>query len=297
MASYKNNPSTMEKILKNLTVLERAIVMNNYQAQDGFDYWKALTYDKTEDFYAYIQSRLDKGANTIIQLYGIGGTGKSFSMMTIAKRIDPTFSVDHIYFQLADASMALPTIKRKQVVCMDERMPNFGLGSTRLVSEMNHVIETSREAQNSILVASITPYMRELVHWLLETMFIYEDHVYFALRDPKMVVHGYIKIPHPKTVMGEKVMEEYMTKKRNFNAQLRHQQSFDHIADMGKKVMASKKFKDLEEMFEERKKGIPTAMLQEVIAMVFPELRRNVESKQLAVWIRTNRITSGKWKP
>lgn len=288
-------------IIKRLPRLEQLVIEQKYQMQDGFNFYKAIVHDATDEFFGWIDYRMshEKGANAIIQFYGIGGTGKSYSMIYVAKKIEPTFSLDRIFFQLGDVSMAQESIKRRQAICIDERMPSFGIGSTRLMNEFNHIIETAREPQNAILVSSITPYMSELSHWMLETMFIHDNHVYFALRDPKKIVYGYVKVPHPDTIYPKAFLEGYMEKKKRFNAQLRHMEQYDHISDMGKQILNSKPFKMMEEQYENKKskKGIPTQMLVEIIADAHPELRRNVEAKQLAVWIRANRIKSGVWKP
>lgn len=289
------------KIIRSLPKLEQSRLQRELMAQDGLNFYNAMTSDFTQHFWDWVEDRLKGGKNVILQFYGTGGTGKSFSMLYAANKIDSFFKgkldLDRVFFQIGDVSQDLKKIGRQKSISIDERMPNYGLGSSRLAEEFNSIIETAREPQNSILVSSFKPYLSDLAQWLLETMFIYDGHVYFALREPSMHVHGYVKIPHPKTTMGQKFLDDYLVKKQKFNAQLRHDGNYDPIADMAKKFIDSKDFRAIEERFEGKKKGIPTSILLELVADKYPELRRNVEAEQVVVRIRTEQIKKGAWEP
>ncbi len=97
--------------------------------------------------------------NFIAGFVGFMGTGKSYSMLSLADFITritlkKAYLPTHIYFDGEALLNSLTQTKKGDVVCRDEITSDFGLGTHRVDSEIENALETLRKPQKNFLFAS-----------------------------------------------------------------------------------------------------------------------------------------------
>lgn len=158
----------------------------------------------------YIQARLERGLNAIILILGAPGTGKSWTGLRIAERIQPDFPIRHAVFgveplyDLLDTPGELPP---KSVVLYDET--GVGSKARRAMSHINLLFSDFLESgrYRGLVLIMTVPHSalvdinaRRLAHLIIETQDWTADHrviakPYFVFVDPK---NDFVAFPHPR---------------------------------------------------------------------------------------------------
>lgn len=158
----------------------------------------------------YIRARLERGLNAIILILGPPGSGKSWSGLRIAERIDPGFTAAHVAFgvealyDLLDAPGELPL---KSAVEYDET--GVGSKARRAMSHINLLFSDFLESgrYRGLVLIMTVPHSamvdinaRRLAHLIIECEDWTADHrviakPFFVFVDPK---NDFIAFPHPR---------------------------------------------------------------------------------------------------
>lgn len=139
--------------------------------------------------------------NTIINLSGLSGTGKSESMISLSKEIFDDFSYKNVFFfdqQILDNVHSFP---ENTMLIRDENPQKavFGLGSTRTSTQINVLAETCRASGLNLAFIEPSFIQADISKLILETvdMDIYNRVTRLAVRDTRSLQYMgamYVKI-------------------------------------------------------------------------------------------------------
>lgn len=131
----------------------------------------------TKDFFETLYNLFDENvdaftSNTIIQISGLSGTGKSIGAMSLAKITCPTFSEKYMYFfdqQIIDSSKTIPP---KNYAIRDENSGKaiYGQGSNRLSSQIKVIADSCRKFGLSLIFIEPEFKLNSVAKWYLETI-------------------------------------------------------------------------------------------------------------------------------
>lgn len=140
----------------------------------------------------YIQKRLWKqNKNWLAIMTGATGSGKSWSAVSLAEKVDPNFSIDNIILDPLDFLQALYDEKWSQGACVVFDEAGVSLSSREYMSTINRAVENILETfrRNNIAVIFTVPAQsmldkdaRRLAHNYVETMYIDRNRERVALR-------------------------------------------------------------------------------------------------------------------
>jgi len=111
-----------------------------------------LTEEIKEDIKIRIEGEIENFVTILIK--GEQGTFKSSAGETIAKIINPDFKAHNFCFDYAEFKEKLSKSDPREVFILDEQVFLHGVGSQRIIEEIQTLIETLRKRQNSMIVIS-----------------------------------------------------------------------------------------------------------------------------------------------
>src|SRR3990172_12105324 len=111
-----------------------------------------------------------KKDHIVITCTGRTGSGKSLTMMTIAKKlIDPAFGIRNICFNVEQVLQRCKELKQNSCLLLDEQISgNVGIGSVRESLELRNLEEVTRKYKLSFVFASPTPRTHMVAHYHME---------------------------------------------------------------------------------------------------------------------------------
>ena len=89
-----------------------------------------------------------------IFILGTQGSFKSSIALTIAKKFDENYNAERISFGYEEFRKKIEESKPKQFFQLDEQVFKHGTGTTRIIQDINNLIETLRKRQNSMIIVS-----------------------------------------------------------------------------------------------------------------------------------------------
>jgi hypothetical protein len=95
----------------------------------------------------------------VYECYGLTGEGKSISMISLARTIHPSLTVNNIFFHNQQVLDALPDMKRPDFIIRDENIDfaQFGSGSGRIKMQLEAITQTLRKRSISFIFVGTAP--------------------------------------------------------------------------------------------------------------------------------------------
>jgi len=249
----------------------------------------ACNQNITCDFVSNLKNKKAEGKNNILNFWGDGGTGKSFSCLQLLGYSDASIwenITKRVFWEAEDAMNGQKEIGRKQNFMIDERLRKFGLGSNYTSDQIQIVIETAREPQNDIGICRIARYDNpELVHYMLQGLFQLNECAFFLVTRPETKGYlGFVGVQNPQITGHAKEIAEYVKLKQAYNsAQRGVAGSSDMIKRMAEEVMQSEGYK----LACTKKMTNDDWFI--LVNRMFPQLKRNNISREVANEVKFNR--------
>ena len=287
--SIKNMPKELVEYKQSLLAIDY-MILSQRLASDRH-YVNAFKTDCTSLIKQKIDFAKTKGMNLIFLVYGLPGTSKSYSALSLAKAIDSGFNVDtNCYWDLRKFIDDLPNLKTGGCYIIDEVARNWGEGSFRVLSEINTVFETIRKRQIFIIVCTPRYFYSPTWSYCLEGIV---GQINFELGKSRMALQtgdrktlGYILFNSPLNTLGKEQLDKYEAKKDEFLDQvLHHGGSWSQQKAL--EVEASPFFKEYVESM--RNQGMAPNIRGFLVCVdkLFPFLRGNNEATNLASILET----------
>lgn len=272
-----------------ITTLRKMVFQNRLDAQPEFD--RALTIEATGVFFEELERRRNSQANTIVEFFGIGGSGKSYSAMALAAYLSG--SPPHVFFDVGEVLRACSEFQPGECIIVDEKTRDYGIGTLRRSAAYENIIQVVRKFQLSLINCAVVPRLNGgLAHYELEPLFV--DAVKrvcrCALYSPmtvgnSVVVYepmGFVDFKHPGDVWGVEFLSGYEREKDAFIRQLLQVGGVNTHQRIVDDVVSSPEFLKLLEEYKGRGKSVPRKFVLELVQRVAPDLRRNVEAGAIA---------------
>jgi hypothetical protein len=132
-----------------------AKIRRNASLYDVFRKNKDVTRHVNDDIRLRTKGELDNFFTIIIS--GTQGTQKSSLAQEVAEENDKNFSAHNIVFSYNELKDKLENSKKGDVFILDEEIAIFGIGSGRVVSAVQNMIETLRQHGASMIFISPDP--------------------------------------------------------------------------------------------------------------------------------------------
>ncbi|MBR9700905.1 hypothetical protein GOV11_03505 [Candidatus Woesearchaeota archaeon] len=270
------------------------------------NFWR-FEEDYTADFFNILHERSDKGIehSMIVSVIGQQGSGKSWASITLCTMLDPSFSIDKIFFSYNDLVHKRATLMPNTSVLLDEQSQSYGLDSNRVMIILQSIKEQLRK--KSIHMFFCSPVLHpeyQSSMYILETMFIdreTEEAVCVLMTREKHVL-GHVRVPSPlkilqdgRSVQTKEFIDAYEAKKDEHLEKILGQKHVDVFEERAEAVMRSKLFKLAERVYVKKLGYIPRDRVVQVINKLFPEYNAGVVPNEIAERIRMNRELEGKW--
>lgn len=190
-------------------------------------YINCFRHDMTTQLKQKIEFTKTMGMNLIFLVYGLPGTSKSYSALSLAKAIDPDLTVEtNCYWDLRKFIDDLPNLRSKGCYVIDEVARNWGEGSFRVLSEINTVFETVRKRQIYIIVCTPRYFYSPTWSYCLEGI---PGQISFALDKSRMALQtgnqktmGFILFNSPLKTLGKDQLDVYEGMKDKFLDEVLH---------------------------------------------------------------------------
>lgn len=258
-----------------LSVLQLQERLNNPEIAN------AVTNNLTIEFKDEIKARLEKQSNIILDIWGMQGSGKSYSALSISSFF-PKF---YVFWDRNDVIQNLKTVEPPCVILLDEVTETWGLGSFRTSVEYQTMLETLRKRQISFIHCSPMSKFLHLCHYGLETLYVdvKKEETFCLLYNREGAPLGYVKIPHPKRFLPADVVFNYEKNKDEFLDRVLHVKNADNITNKAKEFLKSEQWKNDLKTWKNKNKDKEVAgwFLEQSICAFYPELKRNVETLEL----------------
>jgi hypothetical protein len=247
----------------------------------------------------------DKEHSVICSVVGEQGTGKSWSAIAMCHFMDPTFTIEKIFFSYNDLVHPRALLKPHSAILLDEQTQSYGLDSNRVMIMLQSIKEQLRKKSIHLFFCSPVLHPEASTSmYIIEVMFI--DHetqeAYAALKTRQGQTLGHIRIPSPlkpledgKPLATKEFMERYESIKDNHLEQLLGQKHADVFEDRANAVMEHALFKKAESVYRRKLGYIPRDRVVQIINKIFPEYNAGVVPQEIAERIRMNRELEGKW--
>jgi len=274
-------PNNLESIIHLLDPMTQRKITNRIFNEP--DFYFAIADNITKEFSETMKMKRAKGKNTIFCMWGEGGCGKSFSCMQLMAVTDPTFWANvktRVFFEEDEAIDRQKGIGRKCNFMLADRAMEHGLGSSYNRDKLHLIIETAREPMNDIGICSVPvfPYP-ELLHYMLEGLFIFEDHSYWSVTSTQNNSYlGFIGIENPE-LAHKKEIDWFNELDEQYKAKLRGKVMAGDMIDVyAKKVAETKSFAALMGAAG----AVTNNEMLECVNDLYPEFKRNNIAQQIA---------------
>jgi hypothetical protein len=297
--TLKNEPKVLTEYRQSLLALDYR-VLGQRLATDRH-YQNCFKYDLTGDLRQKIDFAKTKGMNLIFLIYGLPGTSKSYSALSLAKAIDPSFIVEtNCYWDLRKFIDDLPNLKTGSCYVIDEVARNWGEGSFRVLSEINTVFETVRKRQIFIIVCTpryfYSPTWSYCLEGIVGQISFERGKSRMALQTGDRKTLGYVLFNNPALTIGDGQLAGYEKLKDSFLDEILHKGAGSWMQVKAKEVEESEFFQQYIESM--RSSGTLPSLrgLLVVVDTVFPHLRGNNEASSLGNCLLTW-LEMGKYGP
>jgi len=154
-------------------------------------YSNVFTKDLTNAFMSTMRGIVDPTQkheeNTIWEVCGLSGSGKSRAVISLAKKLTPkTFSYKYIVFYDQHILDIAKDVPRDSFIIRDEAVKVFGVGSNRIATDMHTLSETCRKFGINLAFLSPAEKSIPVAKFILETTDVdYKNEITrLALKDP-----------------------------------------------------------------------------------------------------------------
>ena len=260
---------------------------------------RCLTEDFSEDIIKTIEERKDprRQQSFIFSTYGLQGSGKSYLSLSILGLLDDDFSEDKLYFGYEELVKNRRNLKSGTSVIVDEMMNLYGVDSHRISIYLDALKEQLRK--RSIHMGYCSPTLKPEYHTsmrVFETLFIDKktEMCYAAYKTNELINLGYVKIPHPKKVVGKEFLKIYEDKKDKHLENLTDK-SIDELKIIVDEIFLNEKFINIEKVYLQKRGFIPTSMLFQLVSMLYPEFKGSIIVTEIVDRIKLMKETSGEW--
>ena len=220
--------------------------------------------------------------------------------------LDPTFTVDQIFFDYNDLVYNRHKLKPNSAVLVDEQSQSFGLDSHRVMVILASLKEQLRK--KSIHFFFCAPVLYEEYKssmYLFETMFIdYEtQECYAAMKTREGLTLGHVRIPYPlkmledgTTLASKELIAAYEAKKDAHLERLLNSKNIDVFEQRAEQVVQTPMFRKAEQIYVRKMGYIPQSSLINIINKLYPEYSAGVVPVEIAGRIKLNKELSGQWE-
>lgn len=285
--------SMFDKAIKSLPVSNLVKEYLQKRLDKELDFDCAFTNDLTTAFWDEVLERKAKQKNTIFELFAIGGTGKTRSSITIAKRLDPDLTLSHVYFSLDQLLGELKDCKRGATLLLDEELRLYGTGKNRKLDEYENLNQTIRKEGISLGNCAIVPRLTEgIAHYELEPLYIDEErrmchcalyHPVASMRYSDFQLLGFVEFEDPTDAVGKEFMDGYEAKKDDFLQTMLHKKGVQEHTEIEEAVLASPSYAALKAYYSTgKRKLVPKRELMALIDQLRPDLKMNNEVAMIA---------------
>jgi Fe-S cluster assembly ATPase SufC len=263
--------------------------------------------DYTEIFWNILAERANPNVehSMIASIYGQQGAGKSAAAISMCSFMDPTFSVDNIFFNYNDLVYKRNQLKPNTAVLIDEQSQSYGLDSHRVMIILAMLKEQLRKKSIHFFFCSPTLYEESKSSmYLLEVMFVdYESsESYAALKTREGLTLGHVRIPYPlkkledgSSLQTKEFMQAYQAKKDQHLERLLSGNNMDIFEERAQQVMKHPVFLQAEKQYLQAMGYIPQGMLIQLINKIFPEFNAGIVPAEIAGRVKLDRELNGKW--
>ena len=260
-------------------------LLNQRLMSDKF-YQNAFRLDMTSQLKQKIEFAKTCGMNLIFLFYGLPGTSKSYSALSLAKTIDPGFEVEkNCYWDLRKFIDDLPVVKSRGCYVIDEVARNWGEGSFRVLNEINTVFETVRKKQIFIVVCTPRYFYSPTWSFCLEGI---PGQISFALEKSRMALQtgdrktlGFILFNSPMKTLGKGELDKYEAKKDSFLDEVLHKGG-GWFESKSTEVSENQLFKDYMDNCRTTKMMPSQRGMMVCVNSVYPYLKFNNECSRIA---------------
>ena len=214
--TLKDEPAALVEYKQSLLAIDYRMLSQRLTSDRH--YVNCFKYDLTGELKQKIDFAKTKGMNLIFLVYGLPGTSKSYSALSLAKAIDPDFDVEkNCYWDLRKFIDDLPNLGTKKCYIIDEVARNWGEGSFRVLSEINTVFETVRKRQIFIIVCTPRYFYSPTWSFCFEGVVgqisfeLGKSRMAFQTGDRKTL--GYVLFNNPANTIGKAQLDIYEGKK------------------------------------------------------------------------------------
>lgn len=203
------------------SLCELDLYLLNMRLMSDRYYQNAFKLDMTTQLKQKIDFAKSCNMNLIFLVYGLPGTSKSYSALSLARAIDPEFAVEtNCYWDLRKFIDELPNLRSGGCYVIDEVARNWGEGSFRVLSEINTVFETVRKRQIFIVVCTPRYFFSPTWSYCLEGI---SGQISFALEKSRMALQtgdrktlGFVLFNSPLKTLGKEELDKYEEMKDSF---------------------------------------------------------------------------------
>ena len=283
------DPKELREYRQSLCELDLHLL--NQRLMSDRHFMNAFRLDMTAALKQKIDFSKECGMNLIFHVYGKPGTGKSYSALSLAKAIDPTFKVNtHCYWDLRKFIDELDDLEDGGCYIIDEVARSWGEGSFRVLAEINTVFETVRKRQIFIIVCTPRYFYSPTWSFCLEGV---AGQISFELNKSRMALQtgdrktmGFVLFNSPAVSIGAEELEIYEARKDKFLDTVLHKGGgwFEVKAH---EVEKSDMFQTYMEACKENRMMPSMRGLMTCVNDVFPYLKYNNESSRICEIILT----------
>lgn len=265
-------------------------------------------YNLTDALHDFIQDRLERQqANVYLDVYGLTGTAKTYGSLYLCAKHMPGFTNEQIFFGAREILQGISMLKPKTLILNDDKTRDFGMGTSRRLSEYMNIIQVVRKYQISLINTATSPRLFALAHYMLESLYIDRERRVsrFAVQTCSsggmdrmgITTLGYAEFPHPDTVLPPEAITEYERRKDIFIEQNLRKKGSDDIDTAAREVIESPEFQVLEQQYlRTKQRKIPKKVIIELVATKYNYLNRNNEVHQIADRISIIGLLERQWR-
>ena len=272
--------------------------------QSEMSFANALDRDYTQILFDTLMYRSDSKneQSYLASIYGVQGTGKSYSALTMCGFLDKNFDPKkQVFFNYKDVVKRRSEFKSGMAILIDEQKGLYGVDSHRVGILLTALKEQLRKRAIHMFYAS--PVLRqehESSMYVFETMFIDKeyDECYMAYKTRELQTLGYVIMPHPSKFLSKEQIKDYEDMKDENLDRLQSKNDIDDVEEMANEVIDSDTFKKAWQVYKNAgRKSLTNSVLNQVVGVVFPEFKGSVITGEVSGRVRFKMEMDGEWTP